>query len=175
MICRRCLPRYRGRERRDDGVPEPMDPIYPSRQAMLRALEDDFLRGQNCAESIFTKLGQYYDPAFDPHLMRLATGFGGGIGRSADVCGVLTGGVLLIGYLAGRSSVAQSRDECYRLARTFRDRFLQEYGGTTCYHFTKGEFTPENHRRCATLLTTAARILLDLLPPPGTAKPALRA
>jgi C_GCAxxG_C_C family probable redox protein len=127
---------------------------------------EDFLQGHHCSEMIFAKLGQYYDPEFDPKLMRLATGFGGGIAESADVCGALAGGVMLIGYLYGRAGLDESQDKCWRYCRTYRERFLAELGGTTCFHFTQGRFNPENHRKCAEVVRQAADILLNILPPP---------
>lgn len=128
---------------------------------------EDYLKGHHCSEMIFLKLGQYYDRTFDTGLMKLATGFGGGIAESADACGALIGGVMLIGYLHGRTSLGESQKECWRYCRLYRDRFLRELGGTTCYYFTKGQFNPANHRKCATVVTNAARILLDILPAPS--------
>ncbi len=145
-----------------------MNPLYDNREALLDSLVDDYLRGHHCSEMIFTKLGQYYDESFDPRLMRLATGFGGGIAEAADVCGAVVGGVMLIGYLYGRSGLDEDQSACWRYSRTFRDRFHRELGGTTCYHFTRGEFNPANHRKCAEVVRKAAEILLDILPVPGS-------
>jgi C_GCAxxG_C_C family probable redox protein len=143
-----------------------MNSLYGNREAALTSLNDDFLRGHHCSEMIFVKLGQYYDESFDPRLMRLATGFGGGIAEAADVCGAVVGGVMLIGHLYGRTGLHDDQQDCWRYAPQFRDRFEQELGGTSCYHFTQGEFNPANHRKCADVVKTAAEILLDILPPP---------
>jgi C_GCAxxG_C_C family probable redox protein len=34
---------------------------------------------------------------------RIATGFGGGIGKQGEVCGAVSGGVMVIGLLRGRT------------------------------------------------------------------------
>jgi len=138
----------------------------PLREALLRHIEEDYMAGHHCSEVIFTHLGRYYDPAFDPALMRLATGFGGGIAEEADVCGALVGGVMLIGYLYGRSSLKEDQTRCWELSRAYRRRFLEELGSTSCEYFTQGQFNPDNHRKCAEeVVLKAARILLDLLSP----------
>lgn len=143
-----------------------LNPAHGNRDAVLRNLVDDFLRGHHCSEVVFVKLGQWYDETFDARLMRLATGFGGGIAESADVCGALVGGIMLIGHLYGRTALSESQKDCWRYSRLFRDRFLKELGGTSCFHFTKGQFNPANHRKCADVVTKAAEILLDILPEP---------
>ena len=135
------------------------------RELLLKGIEEDFLGGLHCSEVIFTHLGRCYDPEFDPRMMRLATGFGGGIAEEADVCGALVGGVMLIGHLYGRSSLKEDQTRCWELSRAYRRRFKEELGDTSCYYFTKGQFNPENHRKCAEVVLKAARILLDLLSP----------
>ena len=140
-----------------------MNPI-PNREFLLRSIEEDFMAGHHCSEVIFAHIGRFYDPEFDPKLMKLATGFGGGIAQEADVCGALVGGVMLIGYLHGRSSLDEDQSRCWELSRAFRRRFLEELGGTTCFHFTKGQFNPDNHRKCCyEVILKAARVLMEAL------------
>lgn len=139
-----------------------MKPVSNS-EPVLKHIEEDFMAGHHCSEVILTHIGRFYDPEFDPKLMKLATGFGGGIAQEADVCGALVGGVMLIGYLYGRSSLSEDQTRCWELSRTYRRRFKDELGHTSCYYFTRGEFNPENHRKCAEVVLKAARILLEVL------------
>ena len=140
--------------------------LSPNRESVLKRIEQDFMAGHHCSEVIFMHLGRFHDPNFDPGLMKLATGFGGGIAEEADVCGALVGGVMLIGYLYGRTSLDEDQGLCWELASAYRRRFLKELGGTSCFYFTQGQFNPENHRRCADkVVLEAARILLDILRP----------
>jgi C_GCAxxG_C_C family probable redox protein len=140
--------------------------LYKDREATLKKMNERFMAGHHCSEVVFAELGQYYDRTFDPTLIRLGTGFGGGIAQCADVCGALAGGVMLIGYLYGRTSLAESNKRCWEYCKLFRERFLSQLGGTSCYHFTQGQFNPANHEKCAEVVAEAARILLDLLPEP---------
>jgi C_GCAxxG_C_C family probable redox protein len=143
-----------------------MNRLHANREETLKRLVEDYLAGHHCAEMMLARLGQYYDRDFDPRLMRLATGFGGGIAERADLCGALAGGVMLIGYLYGRSDLAEDQTDCWRYCREFHERFARELGGTSCYHFTRGEFNQANHEKCAEVLERAAGILMDLLPVP---------
>jgi C_GCAxxG_C_C family probable redox protein len=67
-----------------------------------------------------------------------ATGLGGGIGRSQDVCGALTGGVMALGLAVGRGQGStretrqQARDEIYPRARKLYERFREELGTVQC-------------------------------------------
>lgn len=134
-----------------------------NREELLRRMEEAFLAGHHCSEVVFVHIGACLIEDFDVGLMRLATGFGGGIAEEADVCGALAGGVMLIGYLHGRESLSQDQSRYWALAREYRRRFLAQLGSTSCMHFTQGSFNPENHRKCAGVVICAASILLDLL------------
>ncbi len=64
---------------------------------------EKFMSGYNCAQSILY--------AFGPELgldgetaLKVATGLGGGMGGSGEVCGAVTGGILALGLKHGRGS-----------------------------------------------------------------------
>jgi len=119
-----------------------MNPSYENHEAVLRSLVDDFLRGHHCSEVVFVRLGQWYDDTFDARLMRLATGFGGGIAESADVCGALVGGIMLIGYLYGRTTLSESQTDCWRYSRLFHDRFSERTRRNELFPFHEGRVQP---------------------------------
>ena len=100
---------------------------------------------------------------FSPKLAKMGTGFGGGIGRSADLCGAVAAGVMLIGLLHGRVALEENETVCARKSRKFHDRFADELGFTICYDFTKGKFRPAMHKRCEAIVEKATRILLEVL------------
>lgn len=67
-----------------------------------------------------------------------ATGLGGGIGRSQDVCGALTGGVMALGLAVGRGqgltreTRQRARDEIYARAHQLYERFHEQFGTVEC-------------------------------------------
>lgn len=76
----------------------------------------------------------------DENLFRACYGLGGGVGVSGEgTCGALSGGVLALGYLYGRTlkefrngKWANPNDKAFVLSKELYDRFLEEYGGCTC-------------------------------------------
>jgi len=64
---------------------------------------------------------------------KIATAFGGGIGRCGSVCGALTIGVMAIGIKYGTSEAsAEKRLRAYELARKAYGRFEKRHGSVLC-------------------------------------------
>ena len=70
--------------------------------------------GFNCAESMVVAFADMVDLPRDIG-MRAATGFGGGMGRTGNVCGLVSGAVLILGWSVGRNDPAdlQSKKRAY--------------------------------------------------------------
>ncbi len=99
----------------------------------------NFNSGYNCAESVLLAVSK------EPRLSRLslgsvipriATGFGGGIGRNGDVCGALSGGVMAISLALGRDRSEESRDPCYPAVDRFYNDFVKTFGSCKCRELT---------------------------------------
>ena len=59
-----------------------------------------FLRGYNCAQSVLLTMFEHWKGG-NVLVPKIATAFGGGIGRRGSVYGALTGGVMAIGIKYG--------------------------------------------------------------------------
>jgi C_GCAxxG_C_C family probable redox protein len=96
---------------------------------------------------------------------RMATGFAGGVGDTQqEMCGALSGGVLVIGGLLGRTSLSQSDRPALDLATRYRRRFLAEFGDSQCARLReKAVYAPGGLGSCSALVERAAMILLALL------------
>lgn len=66
--------------------------------------------------------------------VRLAAGFGGGMGRMAGTCGAVTGAYMVLGLKADAATAGdrQGRDQTYGLVRQFAERFTARNRSTTC-------------------------------------------
>ncbi|MDH7486157.1 MAG: C-GCAxxG-C-C family protein [Anaerolineae bacterium] len=96
--------------------------------------------------------------------VRLATGLAGGVGGSKqEMCGALSGGVMVIGGLCGRNSPAEDAQSAYELAARYRERFLAEFGSTRCQDVYEQMHAPGGLGSCSFVAERAARILLDIL------------
>ena len=107
------------------------------------SLEDqakrNFNSGYNCAESVLLAISQDLEVSssnVESLIPRIATGFGGGIGRNGDVCGALSGGVMAIGLALGRDRSEESRDPCYQAADRFYSDFVKTFGSCKCRELT---------------------------------------
>jgi len=94
----------------------------------------------------------------------MATGLAGGVGCTyQEVCGALSGGILVIGGLLGRDNVRQDDAPAMGLATRYRARFLTAFGDTQCSRLRDMVHAPGSLGSCAVLVERAARILLELL------------
>lgn len=96
--------------------------------------------------------------------VRLATGLAGGVGGSEqEMCGALSGGVMVIGGLCGRNSPEEDDRSVYDLAARYRERFLAEFGSTRCRDVYEQMHAPGGPGSCSFVAERAARILLGVL------------
>jgi len=80
----------------------------------------------HCSEAILLAAKKHYIPDLDPLAVRLSTPFAGGVGCShMELCGALSGGLLVIGALYGREDAGTNDDLCQELALHWRDRFAR--------------------------------------------------
>jgi len=77
-----------------------------------------------------------------PDLLRASTCLAGGVARRGHVCGALTGGLMMIGYLTGRDDLAMFPQ--YQRAMDYGNRlyrnFLDEFGTVDCTDIQKLQF-----------------------------------
>ncbi len=138
------------------------------KEQLLKNIADDasgyHKSGFNCAETIFLTFRKYVSPELSEEMVRLATPFGGGMGRSGCVCGTLSGSMMIIGAAKGRVSPDIPRKISYEPANEFHDIFRKKFGATCCRVLVKDEFgTPGQAERCNYIITESAVLLLNFL------------
>jgi C_GCAxxG_C_C family probable redox protein len=71
--------------------------------------------------------------------MKLAGGFGAGMGRRQEVCGAVTGGIMAIGLKHGPESPGEreAKERAYLLTRELMSRFEAECGSCLCRELLK--------------------------------------
>lgn len=90
-------------------------------------------RGANCAQSVVCAFAA--DRGTDVETaMRMATGFGGGMGRLAGTCGAVTGAIMVLGLARGMRTPgeAQAKETTYGGVRDFAARFTAAHGALAC-------------------------------------------
>lgn len=91
-----------------------------------------FSKGYNCAQSIFyaycSKVG-----IKEADAERIAAGFGGGIAMNQNICGALTGAIILIGCkYFDNNDVKGSKRRVYKKVNMFLGEFEKLHGSINC-------------------------------------------
>ncbi|MFC2101774.1 C-GCAxxG-C-C family protein [Bacteroidota bacterium] len=94
---------------------------------------EQFKQGYNCAQSILTTYGKDYGLDRTTAL-KVATGFGAGMGRQLDTCGMLTGAYMVIGmkHSMTHPDEKKSREASIILIRKLTKEFSEKHGDHRC-------------------------------------------
>jgi len=91
-----------------------------------------FLEGYNCAQSVLSTVFEHWNGE-NELIPKIATAFGGGIGRCGSICGALTGGIMAIGIKYGTNEpFLEKRLKAYELAQKLYKRFERQHGSVLC-------------------------------------------
>lgn len=133
-----------------------------------------FKQDYNCAQSVLLTMQEYYGIGKNRLIPKIATAFGGGIGRRGSLCGALTGAVMAIGLKHGTDgTVLKEKEEAYRLAIKVYNRFVREFGSTLCreligYDLTRCKEREKLRRsdvreqKCSNFVKKAVEILVGI-------------
>ncbi len=131
-----------------------------------------FLGGYNCAQSVFYSFRD--DLQLDENtVLKIACGFGAGMGRKEEVCGAVTGGILVLGAKHGRgqNDDRTATEITYAKTRELMERFSEKHGTVICRELLGGceLMTDEGQRQflekdylnkiCVQCVQTAVEIL----------------
>lgn len=130
-----------------------------------------FLSGMNCAQAVFCAFAD--DLGIDMKTAQLlSSSFGGGMGRMREVCGAVSGALMVLGVMHGYTdqSSPSAKAEHYRRVQQFAKYFKEENGSIICRELLgldKGS-SPEPEKRteqyykkrpCKELVYCAAKII----------------
>jgi C_GCAxxG_C_C family probable redox protein len=134
-----------------------------------------FMEGYNCSESVFMT----YAPQCGVDAAtatKIATGLGGGMGRTSQVCGAVSGAMLALSLKYGRTDPKDvaSKEAAYAKVRELVAQFRARAGSTSCTELLGCDLgTPEGYNRamregttrkvCPGLVRVAAEVVEGLL------------
>lgn len=133
-----------------------------------------FSQGLSCSQAVFSAYAAEYglDSAM---ASRIASGFGGGMGRMGQTCGAVTGAYMVIGLKHGAATGdREAKEKTYRAIREFAERFKARNGSAVCRDLLGCDIsTPEGFEKmktlglhgtvCAKLVRDACDLLDDML------------
>ncbi len=95
--------------------------------------EGDFF----CSEAVLTTINDALGQEFDPSVVKLASGFPIGVGKSGCLCGAVSGGVMALGLAYGRSKPGGEMPKSFPNNAALHDFIIDKYGSTCCRVLTK--------------------------------------
>jgi C_GCAxxG_C_C family probable redox protein len=123
-----------------------------------------FQSGLICSESVLTAVLEAAGANSLEFTPKIATAFGGGVGRCREeMCGALAGGLIALGMLEGRDNAGESWDDIAVKASEFRERVQALTGHTRCKDVLDALGPQENLEKCKRFTASTAGILLELL------------
>ena len=140
-----------------------------------------FLQGYNCAQAVVVAFCDVtgLSPDFSA---KMASSFGGGMGRMREVCGAVSGMLMVAGLVYGYDTPGddESKKKHYTLVQELAGQFRQEVGSIVCREILKNPPSDPNptprtaefyaKRPCARMVLLAGRILdayMAVCPPEG--------
>ncbi len=133
-----------------------------------------FTQGFNCSQAVLSayagQLGLDAETA-----AKIASGFGGGLGRMADTCGAVTGAFMVLGLKYGQDLPdREAKERIYARIKDFAERFQARNGSLVCRDLLDCDIsTPEGLRRaremelltttCPNFVRDACEILEEML------------
>jgi C_GCAxxG_C_C family probable redox protein len=143
----------------------------------------NFSKGLNCSECVLEAVLEYVETGLPKEVLKVATGFGGGVGLFGDSCGAIAGAVLAVSAVHGRSSLPQNDDRkvamqeaarqlygkpgLYRIFNQIPNAIKKKYGHTLCRDITamwQGQWLCRDHAlQCREIITDAAEVAATLI------------
>jgi len=150
-----------------------------SKEDRIQRAVELFMQGYGCCQSVLCAFSDLY--GLDEEMaLRIAAGFGGGVGRMRMMCGACSALVILAGLERGqtRGEDREGKAACYQLVRQLLETFRQRNGSIICAELlqmngVKAETNtsqPDERnaeyyrvRPCARKVESAARVFAEYL------------
>ena len=134
-----------------------------------------FLGGCNCAQAVVLAFTDVTGMDTKNAAM-ISSSFGGGMGRMREVCGAVSGMLMVLGYLYGYDDTVTNdsqKQAHYKNIQALAAKFREECGSIICREILKNPPSDPNptprtaefyaKRPCARMVMTAARLMDEFI------------
>ena len=92
-----------------------------------------FQEGYSCSQAVLAAYADRFG-LDEPTALKLAAGFGGGMGQLGETCGALSGAMMVLGLRYGTADAANktAKNQTYRIMRDLAAEFKLRAGSMTC-------------------------------------------
>lgn len=119
-----------------------------------------------CSEAVVKTIKDTFELDFSDEVIKLASGFPVGIGGSGCTCGAVSGGVMALGMVFGRSNAKDPKVmKTMELSAELHERFREKRKFVCCKILTKGmDFGKKEHlEQCIAITGEVAEIVADII------------
>lgn len=144
-----------------------------TKEELLLAVKEEaegyFRRGEFfCSESVVRTINNLLGKPYDDNIVRLASGFPIGVGKSGCICGAVSGGEMALGMVYGRNHGEAMNEKMLPKAAALHDYIMDEYGSNCCRIITRkwagDNFqSPERKAHCIEITGKVAEYLANEL------------
>lgn len=138
-------------------------------EAVKIEAEGYFARGEFfCSEAVAQTINNVLGKPYDENVVKMASGFPIGMGKSGCLCGAVSGGQMALGMAYGRVHGEAMNEKMFPVAAALHDFTKAEYGSTCCRVITRqwagDNFqSPERREHCIEITGRVAEWVADRL------------
>lgn len=138
----------------------------------IKTAQERFTKGFNCSQAVFSAYAAHLGMDDEPAL-KLASPFGGGVAHQGEVCGAVTGALMVLGLARGNATL-EAKDDTYKIAEAFIKRFEEQRGTILCRGLLEYDLSKPDElqaardsgvfkTKCPEIVKEAAELVSELL------------
>ncbi|HHV27617.1 C-GCAxxG-C-C family protein [Anaerosalibacter bizertensis] len=145
-------------------------------ESVKKEAEGYFERGEFfCSEAVVHTINRLLDKPYNDDIVKMASGFPIGMGKSGCLCGAVSGGQMALGMVYGRVHGEPMNDKMFPIAAELHDFIKEEYNSTCCRVMTRqwagDNFkSPERKKHCVEITGKVAEWVAEKLIEDGQVK-----
>jgi C_GCAxxG_C_C family probable redox protein len=125
---------------------EPLGESKPAHGEVPNRSRQLFESGFHCAESVLLAVAEHQGIKSDL-IPKIATGFCGGIARTGNLCGAVSGAIMALNLAKGRTAPDQPVADNYAAVQKLLKKFDGRFGSTNCRDLIRCDLMTEEGRR----------------------------
>lgn len=90
-----------------------------------------------CSESVVLTINEFLGKPYDDDIVKMASGFPVGMGKSGCLCGAVSGGQMALGMVYGRTKGEPMDEKMFERAKELHDYMKNQYKSNCCRVITK--------------------------------------
>lgn len=141
-------------------------------ESVKKSVNQNLKKGMYCAETVVLSITETH--GLDSNIFaKAATAFCSGMSGTCGTCGALTGGIMGVSAILGRSDPEESVEKAYGATVHLVKQFETEFGSKNCHELLgcdlgteegRERFTEEKlHEKCKVYINKSAEIANDIL------------